>query len=73
MADVDAITLSLTRLSRQGLALPTAVTAIVLATVVNNLVKTGMAVFIGGWRLGRSILLPMAVALGGGLLIAWLP
>ncbi|MAO59871.1 MAG: hypothetical protein CL549_06815 [Alcanivorax sp.] len=73
VADVDAITLSLTRLSRQGLALPTAVTAIVLATVVNNLVKTGMAVFIGGWRLGRSILLPMAVALGGGLLIAWLP
>ncbi|MFP1679302.1 MgtC/SapB family protein [Alloalcanivorax sp. C16-2] len=72
ITDVDAITLSLTRLSRQGLSTSTAVTAIVLAAVVNNLVKTGMALFIGGGRLGRSILLPMGAALGTGLALAWL-
>ena len=72
IADVDAITLSMARLTKDGLALPTAVTAIVLATVVNNLIKTGMAMFIGGWSLARSVLLPMAVALATGLLIAGL-
>lgn len=72
ITDGDAITLSLTRLSRQGLALDTAVLAIVLATAVNNLVKTGMALTIGDRALGRSVLVPMAVSLGAGLLTAWL-
>ena len=72
VADVDAITLSLTRLSNDGLAAETAVLAIVLAATVNNLVKTGMAWSLGNRQTGLLIAGPMVLSLGAGLLIAWL-
>ncbi|OZB08853.1 MAG: hypothetical protein B7X58_13105 [Marinobacter sp. 34-60-7] len=72
VADVDAITLSLTRLSNDGLAAHTAVLAIVLAATVNNLVKTGMAWSLGNRQTGLLVAGPMVLSLGAGLLIAWL-
>ncbi|MEC7816196.1 MAG: MgtC/SapB family protein [Pseudomonadota bacterium] len=72
VADVDAITLSLTRLSNDGLAAETAVLAIVLAATVNNLVKTGMAWSLGNRQTGLLVAGPMVLSLGAGLLIAWL-
>ena len=64
IADVDAINLSLSRLSGQTIALSTAAFGIVLACLSNTLVKAGIAVVSGG----RALALPVALALGGSLL-----
>ncbi|MBD3640659.1 MAG: MgtC/SapB family protein [Marinobacter sp.] len=71
VADVDAITLSLTRMSNDSLAMGTAVVGIVLAAAVNNLVKSGMAWGIGNRRMGLLVGGPMVVSLVAGLAIAW--
>lgn len=72
IADIDAITLSLTRMTNNSLQMNTAVMGIVLAAAMNNLVKTGMAWVIGNRRAGLLIGLPMLISLGSGLLIAWI-
>lgn len=55
--DVDAITLSMARLSQsQAIAVPVAVTTILLGVASNTLVKAGMTVVTGGWDFGRRIL-----------------
>ncbi|MFC4260691.1 MgtC/SapB family protein [Marinobacter lacisalsi] len=71
ITDVDAITLSLTRMSRDGIAAGTAVLGIVIAASVNNLVKTTMAATIGTRRLGLLVGVPMALSLAAGLAVAW--
>lgn len=70
IADVDAITLSLTRMTATGLDLHTATLAIVVAAAVNSLVKSSMAVFIGTRALGLRVAVPMLLSLTGGLIIA---
>ena len=72
VADVDAITLSLTRMSNDGLGMNTAVLGIVIAAAVNNLVKSGMAWTIGNRQTGLLVAGPMVLSLAAGLLIAWL-
>ncbi len=71
VTDVDAITLSLTRMSLGSLAPGTAVLGIVLAASVNNLVKAGMAVSLGDRALGRRVAWSMGISLLAGLLTAW--
>jgi uncharacterized membrane protein (DUF4010 family) len=71
VADVDAITLSLARMSGNGLNLNTAVIGIVIAAAVNNLVKSGMAGVIGNRQCGTLVGVPMLISLGAGLLLAW--
>jgi len=65
LADVDAITLSLAELHRAGAVGGAAVPAIVLAAVVNTLVKAGLAALVGGKALGRRV----APALLGTLVV----
>ncbi|TFH88550.1 MgtC/SapB family protein [Billgrantia azerbaijanica] len=72
VADVDAITLSLTRMSHSAIDAPTAVLGIVIAAAVNNLFKSLLATFIGIRQLGGHVALPMVVSLVVGLLLAWL-
>lgn len=72
VADVDAITLSLTRMSNNGLAMDAAVLGIVIAAAVNNLVKSGIAWTIGNREAGLLVAVPMVLSLGAGLLVAWL-
>lgn len=72
VADVDAITLSLTRLSVNGIGLETAVLGIVIASSVNNLVKAGLTVWLGSARLWRLVIMPMVASLLLGLLVALL-
>lgn len=57
-ADVDAVTLSISRLATQGLDPVVAADAIVLAAISNSLTKLALAGFIGG----RSLLLYCAPA-----------
>ncbi len=72
IADVDAITLSLARMSAEGLVGPVAAMGIVIAAAVNSLVKGAMATVIGGRSLGWYVGLPLLLAATGGLLLAWL-
>ena len=72
IADVDAITLSLTRMSNNSLAMGTAVIGIVIAAATNNLVKSALAGFVGNRQTGLLVGVPMVLSLAAGLLVAWL-
>lgn len=72
VADVDAITLSLTRMSEDSIGLQTAVIGIVIAAATNNLVKSGIAGAIGRKELGVRVAGPMILSLVAGLAVAWL-
>lgn len=71
IADVDAITLSLARMSLADVAFSTAVLGIVLAASVNNIVKSLLALGLGGRMLGIQVGGPMLLSLAGGLALAW--
>ncbi|TVQ88453.1 MAG: MgtC/SapB family protein [Chromatiaceae bacterium] len=67
IADVDAITLSLARMaSTEELLVLTAGIGILIACLVNTLVKAGMAWVIGGGALGMRVALPMVAAVIAG-------
>ena len=72
VADVDAITLSLARMSGGDVLLATAAIGIVLAASVNSLVKAGMAGAIGtrglGWRVGAPMMAALILGLGAAML-----
>lgn len=70
VADVDAINISLSEMSREGIGLSVAVVGITIAAGVNSLVKAAMATGIGGRALGRLVIAPLAAAAVGGLAAA---
>ena len=71
LADVDAITLSVSEQARDGQMLrEVGAIAITIAVVSNSITKTALAVYSGGWRFGRLIALCLGAATGVGLLIA---
>lgn len=63
-ADVDAITLSLSRMAGDGLSLRVAAIGIVVASLTNTAVKAGIAASIGG----REFAWPVGLPLGGCML-----
>ncbi|MDN3523540.1 MgtC/SapB family protein [Halomonas ramblicola] len=67
MADVGAITLSLTRMSLNAIEAQTAVLGIILAAATNNLVKAGLAGALGTRHTGWRVALPMLASLVVGL------
>lgn len=69
LTDVDAITLSMSRLAREGLAEQVAVITIALAAASNTLVKAGLALFIGGRGHGLRVLASLASALAVGAVV----
>jgi uncharacterized membrane protein (DUF4010 family) len=72
IADVDAITLSLARMSEAGLGTRIVVTGIVLAAAINSLAKAGIAAAIGGRSMGMRVGVPLVAAAVAGPLLAWL-
>jgi uncharacterized membrane protein (DUF4010 family) len=74
--DVDAITLSMANLAKEGSLSPSvAVTSIMLGVAANSVVKAVMAASLGGWVFGRRIVLAfgsMLAAGGIGIAIVWL-
>ena len=72
VADVDAITLSLARMSSEDLAPRTAALGIIVAAASNSLAKGLMATLIGGIRIGLMVGIPLLVAAVSGVLLAWL-
>jgi uncharacterized membrane protein (DUF4010 family) len=73
VADVDAITLSLSRMSQDDVAPRVAVTAIVIAAALNNLVKGGVASVVGARQLGLRVSVPLLPASLAGLGAVWWP
>ena len=70
-ADVDAITLAVSRQWAAGeVARGVAVLAIMIAAASNTVVKAGIAVVSGGWPFGRDVALVFAAALAAGLGVA---
>jgi uncharacterized membrane protein (DUF4010 family) len=71
IADVDAITLSLSRMAPVEISAGVAVTGIVLGAVVNTFSKMLMAWFVGGQALGvRLVPASLLVAAAGAVTIA---
>lgn len=73
VADVDAITLSLARMSEGDLTASVAVLGIVIAAGVNSLVKAGMALSIGGRGLGLRVVATLGLAVIAGLIATAVP
>ena len=72
ITDVDAISLSLSRMSlSEGLSLPVAATGILIAVTVNNIFKSGLAMVIGKPALGVRVGLFMALSLAIGFVSLW--
>ena len=63
--DVDAITLSTAKLAREGLDAQVAAFAILIAVAANTVVKTGLAIGLGGRALGRR-----ATVIGASIIVA---
>lgn len=55
LADMDALTLSMSRLARQATMLETAAAALVVGVVSNTLLKTGLAVLLGAPEYRRKV------------------
>ena len=72
IADVDAITLSLSGMSEEAIGLRVAVTGIIIAAAVNTLVKGSMTAFVGGRDIGLRVGLPLLMSVFGGLFAVWL-
>jgi uncharacterized membrane protein (DUF4010 family) len=64
--DVDAVTLSSAKLSKEGLAHATAAISICVAIGVNTIVKTGLAFWFGGTALGKRLVLVGALIIAAG-------
>ena len=64
--DVDAVTLSTARLARGELAFGVATVAITIAIAMNTIIKTGLAIWVGGWGLGKRVTLIAALILAAG-------
>jgi uncharacterized membrane protein (DUF4010 family) len=72
LADVDAVTVSMSRLTPQPLALPDAALAILAAVVSNNLAKTAIGVVVGRGAFALEIVLLTVLCLAGGGLAYWM-
>jgi uncharacterized membrane protein (DUF4010 family) len=66
LTDVDAITLSVSRMAHGSLSLEVATHAIVIAAAANTVMKVVLATVVGGPRLGRAV----GISLGAALLAA---
>lgn len=72
ITDVDAITLSLSRMSQSDVNLDVVVLGIVIAAAANNLAKVALAVGIGGRAIGMRVGLVLLAATLASLLLAWI-
>jgi uncharacterized membrane protein (DUF4010 family) len=67
VADVDAITLSMANLVREGLEPATGSTTIILGVASNTVVKSIMALLLGGWWFGRRVATALGMMMIGGI------
>ena len=63
LVDVDALTLSVARLTYPATGIAAAANAILLCAAVNTATKSVIAIVIGGWRIGAIVMAASAAAL----------
>ena len=68
LADVDAVTLTVSRMTQEEISRLVAAVAILIACLSNTLVKGGIALANGGTTLGRQVILGLLAALIAGAL-----
>lgn len=71
ITDVDAITLTLAKMSRSEFAVELAAFGIVFAGAVNSIVKGFLSILIGGKAFGVRASIPLIVASAVGIALAW--
>jgi uncharacterized membrane protein (DUF4010 family) len=70
LADVDAITITLSTLAAEDAIAPgVAATGIVIGAIANTLVKIGLATVLGTWLLGRDVVAALGVVSVVGLAV----
>ena len=70
LADVDAMTITLSRLAAEGtVSTDVATTGIVIAAIANTLVKSGLAWVLGSSRLGRLVAVVLGAVVVTGLVV----
>lgn len=72
VTDVDAVTISMARMTNGDLGLTAATGAIVTAASVNTVVKGGIALVVGGSRVGLRVIGVYVAVLAAGGLAVWL-
>lgn len=71
VADVDAITLSMSRLGFGEVSIRSAAIAVLIATVVNTLTKGALVSIIAGWNTAAHVVGPIAGCLVIGTVLGW--
>ena len=71
MADADAIVLSLSSLSSNGLSLDVAYIAIVIALVSNTIAKLGLVFLLGNKTIFKEVLIYYLISVGSLVISAW--
>lgn len=71
LTDVDAITLSLAKMSSEDLALRITAMSIVIAAAVNSLTKGGISAVVGGREIGFRVGLPLLATALAGPITTW--
>ena len=66
LADVDAITLSMSRLAPSGISLKGAAVAIAITVLVNTISKAVLGGITGGMRIGKALALSAVLAVAAG-------
>lgn len=72
LMDVDAITLSLSKMALSEITSAVATLGIVIATISNTLVKVGLFIFLAGWKKSLDLLWMILIISAGGVLSVWL-
>lgn len=68
LMDVDAITLSLSRMAQTEISQTVATMGIVIAVISNTLVKGGLFIFLAGFKKSHELLWMILIIAGGGIL-----
>lgn len=72
VSDVDALTISVSRLAAQGLSATDGAISIFIAASVNTIVKAGISLVAGGRQLGLRVILVYAAVILAGMAGLWL-
>lgn len=72
LMDVDAITLSLSKMAQAEITDTVATLGIVIAVISNTLVKAGLFIFWVGWRKSLELIWMILIISAGGVLSVWL-
>ncbi|MDZ7700382.1 MAG: MgtC/SapB family protein [Deltaproteobacteria bacterium] len=72
LMDVDAITLSFSKMAQNDITDPVATLGIIISVISNTLVKAGFFIFIAGWKKSIELLWLILLISAGGMISFWL-